>query len=505
MLLTKMTNAKRAKAPQASAPPVAVAAAAACGSGSHAEAPQYGDFANHLRGRVLLICGDIVYTEMRKRDGTIVRRETGPFADESARLVALQSARQTLLSLNAGPPMQYTNRYLAADEDYPDCAAILLDAEFSEDATQPVIVNKCDLPFVLREQWGAKKLSDGKWCAVTDGDHAPAHTLHDYLQVSFGRRLVKFADGNALNCSRSNMQACPLGAPSDAIIQIDASDPKSDGKIKGLAFEKGAGTYPHGRWRLKYSVDGKATTTDKCPKNGTESEKERTKQLILAKRTQLIEIMRSQNTKTWADQHPEASLLSGVAVPLQLVPMRNTAFPSQSHTNGFHFGSHLRGRVSQHGRYKWCFKATDADHEHFDEERAAMLKLLELNSVPPYSINAWQRVEGGARKILLDGADGNAFMLVNDEPEVVEALSQHAWIAHSEGDGDSFEVRNADASSQWKRAIDVIAFQTMKTIRRSDGRAVVSTPEQYLSHWTAKLLTADHRDLRFENVGCEMY
>ena len=497
-MLTKMTNAiqQRAKAPQASAPPVAAAAAAACGSGSSAGAPQYGDFANHLRGRVLLICGGIIYMEMRKRDGTIMRSETGPFADERARLVALQSARQTLLSLNAGPPVQYTNRYVAADADYPDCAVILLDAEFSEDATQVVRINKCDLPFVLREQWGAKKLSDDKWCAVTVSDHASAHTLHDYLQGSFGRRLLRFADGNALNCSRSNMQACLIVAASDAVIEIDASEPKSDGKIKGLAFEKGAGTYPHGRWRLKYSVDGKATTTDKCPKNGTDAEKERTKQLILAKRTQLIETMRAQKTQTWADQHPEASLLSGVAAPLRLGPMRNTAFAAHTHDTGFHFGSHLRGFVSQHGRYKWCFKATDAEHEHFDEERAAMLKLLELNSVPPYSINAWQRVEGGARKILLDGADGNAFMLVDDDPDTVKALAEHVWVAHSEGGGASFEVRNADASSQWKRAIDVIAFEAMKTIR---------TPEQYVIRFTAKLLTADHRDLRFENVGCELY
>src|SRR4051794_22494885 len=42
---------------------------------------KYGDSANHLRGRVLRICGDLVYMEMRKSDGTIVRQETGPFAD----------------------------------------------------------------------------------------------------------------------------------------------------------------------------------------------------------------------------------------------------------------------------------------------------------------------------------------------------------------------------------------------------------------------------------------
>jgi len=292
-----MTNAiqQRAKAPQASAPPVAVAAAAACGSGSHAEAPQYGDFANHLHGRVLPICGGIIYMEMRKRDGTIVRQETGPFADELARLAAMESTRQNWMALNAGPPVQYTNRYLAVD---PDRAAILLDAEFSEDATQAVRINKCDLPFVLREQWGAKKLSDGSWCAVTDGDHAPAHTLHDYLQVSFGRRLVRFADGDALNCSRSNMQACPIVAASEPVIEIDASEPNANGKIKGLNFETGAATYPHGRWRLKYSLNGKATSVNRSVLQGTEAEKEKARQLILAERARLIDAMNLRNTKT---------------------------------------------------------------------------------------------------------------------------------------------------------------------------------------------------------------
>jgi hypothetical protein len=455
---------------------------------------------------VLRICGDVIYLEMKKKDGTLIRQEWGPFDTENARLTAHRAATQLLFSLNAGPPEQYTNRWGEA-VNTPGSAVLLLDAEFSEDPTRKAVVSRCDVANVLRAQWGAKQLSDGSWYAFTDNPLVPARTLHDYLLVSMGRRLVRFRDGNALNCVRENMESCPPPSAPAELIEIDASEPDHDGNYKGLCFQNGSGSYPHGRWRLKWKLGGQPQSTNRSLKSATSEEKERVKQQLLLNRARLIETMNSQSIQTWAEKHPETSV-AAAALPVssQQPIMRNSQFQFTIDENGFNFGSHLRGRVSQHGRYKWCIKAAESTpHEHFDDEHSAMHKLLQLNSAPPYSINAWQLVEGGARKIRLDGAGEDAFMLVDDDPDKVDALSEHVWCAHPiEGEGDAFEVRNLDASSQWKRAIDVIAFQTLRKVRRRGGRAVVATPADYFANFTTTLLTADHRDLRSDNIGSRM-
>ena len=302
---------------------------------------------NHMRGRVLHICGDIIYLEMGKTDGTSLREEKGPFASENARLIAHRAAEARLRSLNDGPPPLYTNSYLIIDADR---AVMKLDAECSDDPTKLAIVSVCDLSLVLRVQWGAKRFSNASWCAYTDSDDAPAQTLHDYVQASLGKQLVRFANGDALDCTRPNMISCPPLTPPDQLIRINSDEPDSTGHYTGLTLQSPQPTtYKNGRWRLVWTVGGKQKFEYFPLSSWTDEEKNRVKEVALAMRASKIEAMKAQNTgiETWADQHPQFTRVAESATSALVT--RNTKFQLRVHDNDFYVGSHLRGRVSKHG------------------------------------------------------------------------------------------------------------------------------------------------------------
>ena len=448
----------------------------------------------HQRGSVTVICDGFVYLEMRKVNGRgepadLVRQTLGPFHGEANLQLAVQQSRERLANLNAEAPEQFTNRFMFTYD--PTYAQMVLDADFTQVTPyKSVGLDVSDLEVVLRVQWGAKRLSDGCLYAFTDNALMPSRWLHDLLTPA-GRRFVRFADGNTLNCSRSNLVTTPEPAMASEIVRINSDPPSVDGKYKMLNFESGTRKYPHGRWRLQWTLGDQKKSLSASLRADSAEERERAKQVCLDKRAELIALAASQtqSERSWMETHPDARDGLVTALPVvqsNLMVTRNEEWQQHSHDNGFHFGPILRGNLSKHGSDLWCLKQRIGGlvkHEHFDNKETAMQKLLQLNSAPPYSINAWQPVDEKTRKILLEGSD--EYMLVDEDAEIIHALGQHAWVAEPIAER-GFEVRNANAASIWKRAIDLIFFLTVSKVReRGSARPIVSTPEEYFRHFDA--------------------
>jgi hypothetical protein len=474
----------------------------------------------HLRGSVELICGGVVYLEMRKTSGELCRREKGPFQHAWQLEDEIQRSKKLLADLNAELPfLQYTNSYIQTLD--PDRVMVRLDADFSEDSMQTVVIDSRDLEYVMRYQWGAKKLSDG-WYAFTNSPLVFSPWLHDYLVGAAGGRFARFADTITRNCSRSNLVVMPKLTPTDELIEINSDEPTADGTYKHVYFDKPQRKYRYGRWRLKWTHGSTEKSAIFKLSADTAEAKASAKQLCLDRRAELIAIARAQTREprdsaavehAWVDTHAEArkaqsnaDILLASLMPLFVTP--NESFQSELHSDGFNFGPFLRGKLSKHAREMWCIKRNGIPaFEHFRTQAAAIEKLLDLNRIPPYTLNAWKRLDGAVRQIQLDGVGmPNTFMIINDREDIVAALSQHVWIARPCADASAaaagrFEVRNANPASQWQRAIDVVAFVALAEVKRR-GKPVIQSVAGYFQCFKTKLETDPHdlRTCRVESV-----
>jgi len=486
--------------------------------------PQYANKLGHLRGSVNLICGDMVYLEMRKVNGDLVRRETGPSENVSQRDEEMQRSRAFLAKLNADViELQYTNSYVKTLD--PNFVMMRLDAEFSEDPIHGVVVLETrDLDYVMQHQWGAKQLSDGCWYAFTASPHVSCPWLHDYLVGANGDRFARFADGMPRNCSRSNLVVMPKFTPKEDLIEINSDEPTADGTYKHVYFDKPQRKYPHGRWRLKWTQGSNDKFGTFNVSADTVEAKATAKQLCLNKRAELIATARAQTREDrnganveipWAETHadarePQCNANAVVTPSMPLFVTPNVAFKSEIQNDGFQFGPFLRGNLSKHAREMWCLKRNGfPQYEHFGTEQAAIDKLLSINRMAPYTLNAWKLVDGGIRHVQLDGVGmDNTFMIVDDREDIISALSKHIWIARPCADAAAaasgrFEVRNANAASQWQRAIDVVAFVGMAGLQRR-GKPLIPSAAYYFQHFETRLLTDPH-DLRICRVESALH
>ena len=87
------------------------------------------------------------------------------------------------------------------------------------------------------------------------------------------------------------------------------------------------------------------------------------------------------------------------------------------------------------------------------------------------------------RMIVLGAHNSKRYMIVSNDPLVVDALAQHKWTWEKDDDNVYFsgvwKAKNADSSSIWQYAEDLIVFTLIKTKTDTKGRVLVPTPEMY--------------------------
>jgi len=87
------------------------------------------------------------------------------------------------------------------------------------------------------------------------------------------------------------------------------------------------------------------------------------------------------------------------------------------------------------------------------------------------------------RMIVLGAPNSKRYMIVSNDPLVVDALAQHKWTWEMDDDNPHFsgvwKAKNADSSSIWQYAEDLIVFTLIKTKTDTKGRVLVPTPEMY--------------------------
>jgi len=366
-----------------------------------------------------------------------------------------------------------------------------LDADFNEsDTVKYVFVDWNDMQRLSLRQWGAKRLDDGNWYAFSKNYGVESPWLHDYLLNADGQALEKFIDGVSLHCRRCNLQSVTKESPREEdLLEVEVQPPKSNGKIKHLQYQ----AKDH-RWKLTWQQGGEhkfAMFYAKIPY--LEQQIESAKLAALAKRQELFDKMTEQKAtmdccmRKWNIRYKTEDVFA-----LELLPedytTANIAYVGFTDDHGNTFGPHLRGRIKQHASGKWCVRwgCGDAEFQHVNSAEEAQTKLLDINQRRQGSINRWklapqeEETNKRTRVIQLESTASVAVpMLVTDDPDIVEALGKHQWMAHIHADSKEITAVNADNNSEWKFAADLIVYTKMKSKVYTNNKPIFSSAAEF--------------------------
>ena len=83
------------------------------------------------------------------------------------------------------------------------------------------------------------------------------------------------------------------------------------------------------------------------------------------------------------------------------------------------------------------------------------------------------------RMIVLGAANSKRYMIVSNDPPIINALAQHKWTWEVDESRGGWKAKNADPTSIWQYAEDLVVFTLVQTKTDTKGRVLVPTPEVY--------------------------
>jgi len=83
--------------------------------------------------------------------------------------------------------------------------------------------------------------------------------------------------------------------------------------------------------------------------------------------------------------------------------------------------------------------------------------------------------------IWLGGPMSGRYMMVSNDKAILDALAEQKWTFEIDSNSGGCRPKNADPSSIWQRAEDLVAYTLLKARKDTKGRLLVPSPEVYFN------------------------